>query len=215
MIQQPFNLFEKHLQKQKIKYLQGSCFLEVGCGDCSVFKDTPYIVDGYDISDQMFDKCSNYRRVSTNIEEFDISSYDTVCLLGVLEHMEEEDITFLKKKLVKAKNIYITVPNADSFHRGIGVRMGVISNRFELGPHDYEIGHKRYYNYSSLLVTFGDMNFSVSFSGTAGFKFDTSKNMEKYLDRIQYIEDEAERCRLIGKSNFRGAELILNLTNNG
>lgn len=219
MIQQPHNEFEKYLQKVKIKYLKGNTFLEIGCGDCSVFKDTSFVVDGYDIDSEVIKSCDHYRKVSTNLDDFDISSYDSVCLLGVLEHMEDSEIIELLLKLKDSKNIYITVPNGESFHRGIGVNLGIISNKLDLGSQDYEIGHRRYYDYKILLKTFHEFSiinrFDIDFIGTAGFKFDTSHEMVNFLDKIRAIEKEAEDSFLIGPYSFKGAELIMNLKKNG
>lgn len=213
MIQQPFNEFETVLQKFKIKYLNAKTVLEIGCGDCSVFKNADVVADGFDIQ---LPENHTYRRVSNNINDFNISDYDAICLLGVLEHMEEWDISNLFNKLYSAKQIYVTVPNAESFHRRVGKRMGIIKDLTDLSSSDFEIGHKRYYTYRSLLSRFQeliDKGFKVSFIGSAGFKIDKSKSMVTHIHSIEYIEQLAEQKGWIGKNAFNGGELILILKN--
>lgn len=221
--QQPQNAFEKHLQKAKIKHLPaGRRVLEIGCGDGSVFEGTNYLADGYDINEEVLKVCKkvpNYIKVSSDIRNFYIPEYDCVCLLGVLEHMEEREITSLLDNIKEAKHIYITVPNAESFHRLVGLKLGLIDSPAQLSEADRKIGHKRYYTLYEVLERVSDFkgknDFELKRYGTLGFKFDTSVNMVKYLDRIEAIESVAETMGLIGEkrlaisNRYTGAEIYV------
>lgn len=218
--QQPINAFEKYLQKAKIAYLPKHIrILDIGCGDGSVFRDTSYQgVHGHDIDVQSLKICEtipNYTKLSNSLKDFPISTYDCVCLLGVLEHMNEEDIYDLMEQIQRARSLYITVPNADSFHRKIGVELGIVSDTLELGKQDLSIGHKRYYNRKSLLdMIYYNPNsylnkFYVERAGTTGFKWDTSLAMEKYVSKMEAIERVAQQEGISGINNYNGAELFV------
>jgi len=217
--QQPINAFEKHLQKVKIRHIPKlvNTILDIGCGDGSVFDGTRYECDGYDIdleSLALTRYSRNYHIISDSLNVFNPNKYDCVAILGTLEHMEVKHINKLFSNLKTAKSIYITVPNANSFHRQVGVDMGIIDNIHQLQEQDYEIGHKRYYDIDLLdshLQPLYDYGFRHYTSGSEGFKFDTSVKMIEYLPSIKSIEKVARKQNMIGLDNFAGAELFIYL----
>lgn len=78
--------------------------------------------------------------------------YNLIILTGVLEHTRD-DFTFLEKVkslLDKDGRIIITVPNAFSLHRKIGLKLGKIKDLHELGELDLKVGHFRYYSPDTL-----------------------------------------------------------------
>lgn len=217
--QQPINEFEKHLQKVKIKHIPSDVhtILDIGCGDGSVFNDTRFSCHGYDIDSKSLaiaKQCKNYDVTSTNFSVFNPQYYDCVTICGTLEHMEKEDIVSLLFDIGNAKRVYITVPNANSFHRNLGVNMSIIENIYKLQSHDYSIGHKRYYDIELLknhVIPLISDGFRIEAMGSEGFKFDTSLNMIKYLPNIDSIESTARQAGLIGIDKFYGAELFMYL----
>lgn len=73
--------------------------------------------------------------------------FDLVICANVLEHVEDA-FQFLLNIYLRIKpkgRLLLTVPNAESLHRRIGLKMGVIKNITEMGPQDLQVGHKRYY----------------------------------------------------------------------
>lgn len=220
-LDQPLNKFEKHLQKVKISAIPEPIHkvLEIGCGDGSVFEGTNFKADGYDINDYalfLANRVPNYTKLSNNLEDFKVEDYDCVCLLGILEHLFKKDRDYILNYIKEARAIYITVPNATSFHRVIGLHAGMIRSYIELSHHDVEIGHKKYYDIGRLLgelFEFSQENkFIIKDYGSLGFKFDTSEKMIPYLDRIEAIEAAAKHCHFTGHTKFCGAELYLYLT---
>lgn len=218
---QPMNPFEDHLRKTKISRLPKNAnrILDLGCGDGSVFDGTSYVCDGYDIDEEALDLCRrklNYVMISNDIDQFNPVEYDCVAILGLMEHLETEEVADLLEFVSNAKNIYITVPNAESFHRRIGQKMGIIKDLTELGPQDLEIGHKRYYTFSSLMRALSPLflrdRFKTVNYGSLGFKFDHSIGMIPYLNNIKEIEQVAEEQKLIGNYYLLGAELFVHLS---
>ena len=62
----------------------------------------------------------------------------------------------------KQTKLLITVPNAKSLHRQIGVEMGLLNSIFDLNPSDYAAGHQRVYDINSLFedIKAGGLNIS-------------------------------------------------------
>ena len=87
-----------------------------------------------------------------NLEALDLErlgniKFNTILALHILEHLEDP-INFLKtmKSLLADKGkIIIVVPNAESLHRHLGVKMGIIETIYDLGEEDIRVGHKRIY----------------------------------------------------------------------
>lgn len=90
-LQQPFNLYEKALQKIKIKHLRKTedLILDIGCGDGSVFEGTQYTLHGIEPNEKAKDLChkvSNYKEVFSSIGLLlpYVSTYEVVTILGCL-----------------------------------------------------------------------------------------------------------------------------------
>jgi 2-polyprenyl-3-methyl-5-hydroxy-6-metoxy-1,4-benzoquinol methylase len=80
---------------------------------------------------------------------------DAIFLLNVLEHVEFPiDVLFgLKKFLAPGGRMLISVPNANSQHRQLGVAMGLIAETTSLDAQDALLGHRRVYNMDALRAT--------------------------------------------------------------
>lgn len=218
-LQQPFTTYEKQLQKLKIKYLPKTegLILDVGCGDGSVFEGTNYQLHGYDINQQALEICrrvKNYQWCAHSLADFHtINAYEIVTLLGVLEHVEHPDKVLSEYQ--EAKQLYITVPNADSFHRRVGKEAGIISHLAELSDADRRIGHKQYFSYHSFLdllheyaATYG---FTIKQEGTVGFKIASNAQMENFSEIAVHLQAAAEKTGLAGPHLSYGAEIFAHL----
>lgn len=217
MLQQPLDKFEKHLQKAKLKpfkryFTPDVKILDIGCGDGSVFTGTEYKnVYGHDTLNvgKYIESSPNYIKFYSNLKEINIKSFDVICLMGVLEHVKEPK-EFLEQ-FKEAKNIYITVPNARSFHRWVGLELGIINNLHDLKEADLEIGHQSYFSPTSLqglLEPYCIKNrFVAEDYGTIGFKITSNIGMKVHLDIIDQVELVAEHRGIIGKNRELGAEI--------
>lgn len=76
------------------------------------------------------------------------ASYDTIVMSHVLEHVADPVgiLERVRTWLAPGGRIIAIVPNADSLHRRLGVKLGMLSRRNELNEQDVQIGHRRVYN---------------------------------------------------------------------
>lgn len=136
-------------------------------------------------------------------EELDIKEkFDTVILAHILEHVEDpvEVLKIGKKFLKKDGVILVDVPNANSINRLVGVKMGLIKDKYELHQGDLRIGHRRVYDFDSLLLDMKKAKLTVVAKGGVFFKPVSNDQVEKYWteDMIQGFlrlgEDFPELC---------------------
>lgn len=160
----PFHskLLKYTAEKIKPLYTRGNCLV---CGPSingEIEKDLPNyynriicIDKDEDILNTFKDnvKSDKFELMIDNLEAIDIErlgniKFDTILALHILEHLDNP-IDFLKTlKLLLADNgkIIIVVPNAESLHRHLGVKMGIIETIYDLGEEDIRVGHKRIYS---------------------------------------------------------------------
>lgn len=218
-LQQPFSTYEKCLQKLKIKYLPKTqnLVLDSGCGDGSVFQDTDYRVHGFDTNEKAIDLCrrvKNYELCTSDAGELlEIDQYEIVTLLGVLEHVDHPSAMLNQHR--RANQLYITVPNAGSFHRMVGKEAGIISNLIHLSEQDRAIGHKHYFSYpifEHLIEEFAEnAGFDIKQMGTVGFKIGSNVQMENFSEIALHLQAAAEKTGIAGPNLTYGAEIFCHL----
>jgi SAM-dependent methyltransferase len=77
---------------------------------------------------------------------------DAIEMGFVLEHVDDPRlvlsrfVSFLRPGGV----LVIVVPNARSLHRLVGHRAGLLDDLYRLSPHDFELGHQRYFDLQSI-----------------------------------------------------------------
>lgn len=138
-------------------YLQGESVLELGCADGRMtkwlardFKKVTAVDASSTFIKEVQEKvnsphvqfiCSFFEDYSPN-EEFDI-----IVMTNILEHVDDPILILKKAKkwLRQDGKIFIVVPNANSIHRMIGVKMGMIDHTDSLNNQDIMLGHKRVY----------------------------------------------------------------------
>lgn len=218
-LHQPFTSYEKQLQKLKIKYLPKTdkIILDIGCGDGSVFQYTDYQVHGLDKNLEALELCRQVKNYIHCTDTFstllDIGEYGIVVLLGILEHVDHP--TALLKEYRDAKQLYVTVPNAGSFHRMVGKEAGIISSIIQLSDQDRAIGHKHYFSYplfEQLIEQFAEANdFDIKQMGTMGFKIGSNAQMESFSEIALHLQAAAEKAGLAGPNFQYGAEIFAHL----
>lgn len=89
-------------------------------------------------------------------EDFDTERrYTDLIMAGALEHLDDPVAVlrriqkWLDREVPAA--IHLTVPNAASLHRKVGVAMGLIPSLTSLSERDHLIGHRRVYTYDLLV----------------------------------------------------------------
>lgn len=75
------------------------------------------------------------------------STYDAILAPHVLEHVDEPRalLARLRDWLVPGGRLVAVVPNAESLHRRLAVRMGLQERLDTLSPRDHLVGHRRVY----------------------------------------------------------------------
>lgn len=81
-------------------------------------------------------------------EEFGTDErFDDILITNSLEHVDDPVgiLEHMKGFLKPSGRIHITVPNAYSVHRQLGVEMGMLEYEWSLNEHDHQVGHQRVY----------------------------------------------------------------------
>lgn len=76
------------------------------------------------------------------------SLFDDIVMARALEHLEDSRSVLARARgwLAPGGQIHVMVPNAFSFHRLIGVAMGMLSEPHDLSDRDRRFGHRRVYD---------------------------------------------------------------------
>lgn len=169
--------------------LSGTSALEMGCGRgtstallASKFRNL-HVVDAsqkaLDLAKQFTP--GNVRFFCGYFEEFEPEqTYDSIVMSNILEHMEHP-VEILKRAqswLTPQGSLHIVVPNADSFHRHLGVAMGMLAKVEELNDRDRQLGHHRVYNRERLLLDLQAAGLRVLHTEGVMLKFLSNAQME-------------------------------------
>jgi len=96
---------------------------------------------------------ANVELIHTYFEEYrPTGKFDAIEMGFVLEHVNDPAaiVQQFSKYLVPDGTMFIAVPNARSLHRLIGHEAGLLDNVYRLSPEDLQLGHQRYFDYTSL-----------------------------------------------------------------
>ncbi|MFN4973372.1 MAG: class I SAM-dependent methyltransferase [Bacteroidota bacterium] len=152
-----------HMKRERMfqtlkKWHVGKKGLELGSADgimtqklCSEFEELT-VIDGSELFlDQLLKKVQspNIKVVCSLFEEYSTNEkYDTIFMTHILEHLDDPTLVLKKAKewLSEKGRIIIAVPNANSLHRLIGVKMGMLEKTDSLNSQDIKLGHRRVYS---------------------------------------------------------------------
>jgi len=152
-----YNKKREYLFNALKKYHIPGIALELGSADgimttklCEEFENVT-VVDGSEIFLKQIKgsiKAENVSLVCSMFENFQANEkYNTIFMTHILEHLDEpvELLRRSKEWLADKGHLLIAVPNANSLHRLIGVKLGMLSKKDELNEQDIILGHKRVY----------------------------------------------------------------------
>ena len=155
--------FDKRLVRfryQTLKpHLQGPEGLELGPaeGEMTQFLVNDFekltVVDGAGDLLAQIPNNPNLNKVQSLFEEFKPDlKYDTIIMEHILEHVDSPMELLMKVKdwLMPNGKILIGVPNGNSIHRLVAVKMGLLEHPCELNPRDHALGHRRVYTSDTL-----------------------------------------------------------------
>lgn len=107
---------------------------------------------------------SSAKIVKSYFENFESEeTYDIIMMGFILEHVDDpkEILKHFKKFLKKDGRLFVAVPNAESLHRRIGNKAGVLDNMMTLGAGDVELGHQRLYTVETLSSDLEDQGYKI------------------------------------------------------
>lgn len=142
------------------KHFQGNSALELGVADGEMTQHLiPYfsdytIVDGSkkhleETSQRLYNLgIIGVQSIHSLFEEYEPErNFDVIIVAHILEHLEDPInlLTRAKEWLSKKGLMFILVPNANSIHRHIGVKLGMLERADSLNKQDKILGHLRVY----------------------------------------------------------------------
>lgn len=122
---------------------------------------------------------SKVKIVETFFEEYETNAkYDVVIASHVLEHVENPHLVLKKCQewLRPGGSLLVVVPNRESFHRRLGLKMGLQNNLEDLSQRDHAVGHRRVYSRAILESELTDVGFSLK--EAKGFFLKTLSNTQ-------------------------------------
>jgi 2-polyprenyl-3-methyl-5-hydroxy-6-metoxy-1,4-benzoquinol methylase len=141
-------------------------------------------------------------------EEFNpMKKYDNIFMGHVLEHVIDPGALLVKSKnwCAPKGRIIASVPNADSIHREIGLRMGLLRSKNELNDSDKRIGHRRVFSRKEFEELFLNAGFRIIYNSGFFLKFLSNAELEEIFD-VSIIE---ELMKLGEKTPEYSAEIFL------
>lgn len=219
---EPNTLFEEWLKRERWRHIAPhpqAALLDVGCGRAPYWPEWVDRVVAVEPDRAAHARIAGRARLAAVVPDLaelrrPVESFDLVVALGVLEHVADPD-AFLDA-LAGCRRMFLTVPNATSFHRQVGWRAGKIKAVTELAAADVAIGHQRYYTseaFHSLLEDFAaQWGFRVGRFGSCGFKPLPNAALGRHVEVASSLALVAEELQLVGDNKFWGAELYAELT---
>lgn len=148
------------------------------------------------------------------IEDFDAPKlYDNVVFAHVLEHVVNpvEVLKRLSGFLKPGGRLHIIVPNANSLHRQVGVKMGMMKDVHELNDADKSVDHKRVYDHESLSEDVKKAGMSIVEMGGIFYKPLSNSQIE-----AQWSDELIEGFFQLGKDYpYQSSELFVIAENRG
>lgn len=92
-------------------------------------------------------------KVNALFEAFEPAhSFDSILLEHILEHVDDPVglLSRAKKWLAPGGRLFLGVPNGNSIHRLVAVKMGLLDHPCQLNSRDHALGHRRVYTPATL-----------------------------------------------------------------
>lgn len=201
--------FNQRMAKYRIAMLREIChgesLLDVGCGPGEItlgLADRFQRVVGIDLTAEYLDEARSMNTyphvkfVESAIENFSsIEKFDVILAVDILEHVEDPVLVLksFRSCLRPGGKVVVVVPNALSVHRQLGVKMGMLATPYELQAHDFEVGHRRYYDRPLLNQHLSDSGWNVV--GSAGILYKPLANTQM----IGLPESYVDACFELGR----------------
>lgn len=116
---------------------------------------------------------ANLIKVHALFEEFQPEHpFDSIILEHILEHVDDPVglLSRVKNWLSPNGRLFLGVPNGNSIHRLVAVKMGLLGNPCQLNPRDHALGHRRVYTPDSFRADIEKSGLNVLEMGGVYFK---------------------------------------------
>jgi 2-polyprenyl-3-methyl-5-hydroxy-6-metoxy-1,4-benzoquinol methylase len=131
------------------------------------------IVEGsYDLLEKIPDS-TKLIKVNSIFEEFEpVQNFDSIILEHVLEHVDDPQALLVRVRQWLAPNgrLFVGVPNGNSIHRLVAVKMAMLDNPCQLNSRDHALGHRRVYTPSTFKTEIEQSGLRVLEMGGVFFK---------------------------------------------
>jgi 2-polyprenyl-3-methyl-5-hydroxy-6-metoxy-1,4-benzoquinol methylase len=124
----------------------------------------------------------NLRKVHSLFEDFKpLQQYNTIIMEHILEHVDRPVALLIKVKewLMPGGRILIGVPNGNSIHRLVAVKMGLLKQQCELNSRDHSLGHRRVYTPDTLRAELQEAGLHLVEMGGVFFKPVSNKQIQE------------------------------------
>lgn len=181
------------MRYQTIKpLLRGSRCLELGCAEGEM---TQYFVDDFDqltivdgsaaLLGEIPDR-DKLVKVHSLFEDFDPEKpFDSIILEHVLEHVDDP-VALLKRVsswLAPDGKLFLGVPNGNSIHRLVAVKMGLLDQPCQLNSRDHSLGHRRVYTPLSFRKDIEKSGLNIQEMGGVFFKPLSNGQIEEHWSK--------------------------------
>lgn len=115
----------------------------------------------------------NLVKIHSLFEEFRPEQpFDSIILEHVLEHVDDPVglLARVKNWLAPEGKLFLGVPNGNSIHRLVAVKMGLLDNPCKLNSRDHALGHRRVYTPQTFRVDIEKSGLNVLEMGGVYFK---------------------------------------------
>ena len=166
----------------------GDSALELGCGKglwtqtlCERYKEIDIVDISPELLEMVITNCTHHKCKITShmgkIEDFVKNpnldrKWKHIYMTFILEHLEfpVDTLKDIAKLMQKDGCLFIAVPNADSVHRVIALRAGLIDTAEELSANDKIVGHRRVYTRNLLVEHVTSAGFDIISESNIGLK---------------------------------------------
>lgn len=170
-------------------HLQGPDGLELGPAEGEMtqflvhdFKTLTVVEGSSDLLAQISER-PNLKKVHSLFEEFQTEKrFNTIIMEHILEHVNKPVELLLKVKdwLAPDGNILVGVPNGNSIHRLVAVKMGLLKQPCELNSRDHALGHRRVYTQDALKADILEAGLKLVKIGGVFFKPLSNKQIQEH-----------------------------------
>ena len=187
-------LYHLAMRDQMIAPEGGDSVLEIGCGAglwtrllCKRYQQVDVVDGSSQLLEQVaLENADAPATLTTHhalIEDFEPAPDQTwqhIYMTYLLEHLADPVAVLhrIGQWLAPDGILFIAVPNADSLHRVLALRMGLIQRTDELSANDHRVGHRRVYTRPLLRAHSHQAGYQITKELSIGLKPFTLKQME-------------------------------------